>query len=266
MASRMERYYKPSKQLTKRTQMNQDLYQEIYKTSEYSNIEGIATIEKSNEVNITKIKNMLKNREEYKKQKDLRSILYKDKEIKENEPVQYEKKEEHRTYDISDVLTKAKTNKKPDDKYRKLGNTNYDILKSLRVKGDSNKEDKTSEIEQTLVDTRVLKSLKDSDLSLDLLDDLKSNTTTMVGSNHTIHQLLEEAKEEELRKKEREKKPELDTSFFTSSLSFGKDDFEEVNGELLKKDGKVWIKRIIIGTILVAITILVIATVYALIK
>lgn len=266
MASRMERYYKPSKQVTKRTQMNQDLYHKIYETSEYSNIEGIATIEKSNEIDIMKVKNMLKNREAYKKQKDLRSILYKEPE--EIESISYEEPEENRNYDISDVLNKAKTEKKPDDKYRSLGNTNYDILKSLRVKGSAYKEEQEHEnnLEQTLVNTRVLNSLKDSDLSLDLLGDLKSNNTTMVGAKDTIHQLLEEAKEEEKKKKEKEKKAELDTSFFTSSLSFGQDDFEEMTSASPKRKKKVWVKRTILGIILTLVTVGIIVLVYMLIK
>ena len=126
MSSRMERYYKPSKEVTRRTDMNRELYHKIYETNEYSNIEGIATLDTSNEIDITKVKKMLQNREDYKKQKDLRSILYKEKEnvveVKNEEP------EEEKNYDISEILNKAKSEKKPDDKYRSLGNTNYDIL------------------------------------------------------------------------------------------------------------------------------------------
>lgn len=110
MSSRMERYYKPSKEVTRRTDMNRELYHKIYETNEYSNIEGIATLDTSNEIDITKVKKMLQNREDYKKQKDLRSILYKEKEnvveVKNEEP------EEEKNYDISEILNKAKSEKK----------------------------------------------------------------------------------------------------------------------------------------------------------
>ena len=264
MSSRMERYYKPSKEVTRRTDMNRELYHKIYETNEYSNIEGIATLDTSNEIDITKVKKMLQNREDYKKQKDLRSILYKEKEnvveVKNEEP------EEEKNYDISEILNKAKSKKKPDDKYRSLGNTNYDILKSLRVKGEEYKEAKASALEQTLVDTSVLKNLKDNDLSLDLFEDLKSNNTNVIGAKDTIHQLLEEAKAEEKKKKEAEKKPELDTSFFTSSMSFGKKDFEDAKENMKKKPHKKWVKNIIIGILILLITAGVIFLVYTLIK
>ena len=57
----MDRYYKnDTTNLKKRTSRNQQLYDSIYEDNNYSNIEGIATIDKSNEIDITKIKNMLK--------------------------------------------------------------------------------------------------------------------------------------------------------------------------------------------------------------
>lgn len=261
--SRMERYYKPEEKSAKRTQMNQELYRKIYETNGYSNIEGIATIDKANEIDIAKVKNMLKNRESYQKQRDLRSILYKDEPVIET--TTYENiEEENRSYDISDILNKAKTEKKPDDKYRSLGNTNYDILKSLRVK-NQREEELEDKIEQTLVNTRVLKGLNDSDLSLDLFDDLKSNNTTVIEAKDAIHQLLEEAKKEE-KKKENEKKPELDTTFFTSSLGLNKKDFEDTDSNIHQKKNNIWIKKIILGVLILAITVGIIILVYTLIK
>ena len=134
MASRMERYYKPESKTKRRTVANQELYRKIYDISEYSNIEGIATIDKANEIDITKVKNMLKNREEYQRQKDLRSLIYKE-EPKVQHIETMDSFEEDRIYDISDALLKAKQeNKENSEKYRNLGNTNYNILKSLQVK------------------------------------------------------------------------------------------------------------------------------------
>ena len=74
MASRMERYYRAKDGVKKRSQLNQNLYREIYDIGEYSNIEGIAEIDKNNEIDITKVKKMLKNREDYNNQKEYRKL------------------------------------------------------------------------------------------------------------------------------------------------------------------------------------------------
>ena len=106
--SRMDRYYKVEENSKRRTSQNQDLYQKIYDMGEYSNIEGIATINKSNEVDITKVKNMLKNREEYQRQKDLR---FNTNRIEPETIETYEYEEYDRVYDIRDILEKSKVNK-----------------------------------------------------------------------------------------------------------------------------------------------------------
>lgn len=265
MASRMERYYKPETKTKRRTVANQELYRKIYDISEYSNIEGIATIDKANEIDITKIKNMLKNREEYQKQKDLRTLIHREEPKIQHIETTESFEDENRIYDISDMLQKAKEEKKgPEEKYRSLGDTNYNILKSLKVKNE-NEISRDEELEKTLTNTSLLKGLNDNDLSLDLLGDLKSNTTT-IASNNAIQQLLEQAKEEELKRKEQNKKVEMDNSFFTSSLSFGKDDFEDVNKKAGKKKINGIVTRIFLGLSLLAITVLIIVIVYMLIK
>lgn len=262
MASRMERYYKPESKTKRRTVVNQELYRKIYDISEYSNIEGIATIDKANEIDITKVKNMLKNREEYQKQKDLRTLIYKE-EPKVQHIETMDSFEEDRVYDISDALIKAKQeNKEQPEKYRNLGNTNYNILKSLQVK----KELKEHPKEDVISNTRVLNELTDNTLSLDLLGDLKSNTVTIAGNKTSIQQLLEQAKEEEIRKNEQTRKQELDKSFFTSSLNFGKDDFEEVNNMVKKKSKNGLVMKVGLVISLISITIGIIALVYLLIK
>ena len=46
MASRMEKYYQDEKNMNSRIARNTNLYDEIYNNVEYSNVEGIAKIEK----------------------------------------------------------------------------------------------------------------------------------------------------------------------------------------------------------------------------
>lgn len=263
MASRMERYYKPESKTKRRTVANQELYRKIYDTSEYSNIEGIATIEKANEIDITKVKNMLKNREEYQRQRDLRSLIHKEEPKVQHIETTPNYEEDNRIYDLSDILEKAKEEKKePTEKYRNLGDTNYNILKSLKIRSEKHVDE---EIDKTMTNTSVLRGLNDNDLSLDLLGDLKSNTVTIANNSEAIQQLLEQAKAEERKKIEAERKVELDKSFFTSSLGFGSEDFEEIRKKTKNKKGNI-IKKIglIISLIMIAIGIIVL--VYTLIK
>ena len=81
MVSRMEKYYKNEVDSKQRSQKNKELYLSIYDNGEYSNIEGIATMDKNNEIDITKVRNTLKNRENYKKQKKYRQLTHKNEDI-----------------------------------------------------------------------------------------------------------------------------------------------------------------------------------------
>ena len=71
-----------------------------------------------------------------------------------------------------------------------------------------------------------INEITDQDLSLDLLDDLKSDTKTL--NQNSIKKILEEAKEKEKEEKKPSFERELDKSFFTSSLNFSDEDFEEL--------------------------------------
>ena len=76
MASRMDRYHEEQPNLRKRSERNQNLYRDMYEANDYSNIEGVATIDKGSEIDINKVKEMLKNREQYLKQQE-RSVSIK---------------------------------------------------------------------------------------------------------------------------------------------------------------------------------------------
>src|SRR5574344_2004316 len=110
MKSRMERYndsYSDSNNsIGRRSKNNEDLYKTIYEMSEYSNIEGIASIPKTNAVDVSQVKQMLKSRESYQQEKKYDYLKSSPKESIE-EPI--ESVEEERNYDIRDILNKAKT-------------------------------------------------------------------------------------------------------------------------------------------------------------
>ena len=63
MASRMEKYHGNVSSAGKRSVRNESLYKDMYDNVEYSNIENIATMEKTNEISLEQIKELLKERE-----------------------------------------------------------------------------------------------------------------------------------------------------------------------------------------------------------
>ena len=105
-----------------------NLYGDIYSEAKYTNIEGIASIDNANEIDITKIKEMLQNRENYQKTRQYRKLT-EEPEIREVKETPKTEVTEEPSYDIRDILNKARENKKPDDKERVLKNTSYDICR-----------------------------------------------------------------------------------------------------------------------------------------
>lgn len=265
MASRMEKYYKSHSASSKRSERNQDLYREIYDLSEYSNIEAVATLEHTNEIDITKIKNMLKNREDYKKQKEYRSLLSREEEME----VEIKKEEEEiRNYDIKEALDKLKETKKADDEYRSLNNTNYSILKELQIRNEGKKElphteDKElKEMINTITSTSLLNKLDNEELSLNMFEDLASSGETTIENKNTIQALLEEAKALDKKKLDEQRTSEIDNSFYTSSLNLDSKDFEELY-EKEERRSKVNLKiKLVVGAILIFVSIFIIFFIY----
>ena len=230
VASRMERYYKKETQGKSRTKRNTRLYNSIYSYGKYSNIEGIASIDNTNEIDITKVKEMLDNREKYQAERRYRRLTNEDKPVQELPKVQKRYKEdEERTYDIMDVLTKAREKKEPDDKERVLSKTSYDVLKNLDLKRKVNRkdyydgDDDIKEMIQTISNTSMLNKLDDADLAADMFSDLKGhNEDTQVGNLNNLKEIIEENKKAP---KDDKKEQTMDNSFFTSNLKLRKKDF-----------------------------------------
>lgn len=253
MASRMDRYYKSELVSSGRSTKNKSLYEQIKDLDNYTNIEGVATIEKTNEIDISKVQEMIKNRENYKKQKQLRSILKEEKEELDNID---EVEEITKNYDIKDLLSKIKDESDNDNKSRSLKKEQYEVLKSLNTRENhksleiEKEEEELKELLNTISSTKALSSLTSADVGL--LDDLKSDT--MVGDASSIKKIIEEEKEKTIE----DTNVELDKSFYTSSFGFTKSDFEELKNmnHKIKKGNKfiiillvILILLIIIGTI-----------------
>lgn len=216
MTSRMEKYHGDSSGINKRSVRNESLYKDIYNNVEYSNIERVATLEKTNEISLEQIQDLLRERE----MKKSRSIIQ-----KKESPIVVHKTESDRSYDIRDVLSKAKNEYHEDSRNRSLSDTQCNIFKNINI-NDSDKVYNDDEIEKTLVNTGVLKGYDDKELSLDMLSDLKSTGNTVVNKTSNVLSLkdVKEAKDKYQPKDD----DGLDKSFYTSSLNFKDDDFEQL--------------------------------------
>ncbi len=236
MATRMQKYYK-SERVTShdnsRSKRNKDLYGEIYSNSKYSNIEGIATIDNANEVDITKVKEMLRNRENYQKERQYRKVTGDYQNPERIKPtITHTFPEEEQNYDIRDVLKEAKEHKEPDNKERVLRNTGYNILKNLDLKDEvrredyyeENSEDDLKELIQTITNTSMLNKLGDAELAEDLFSELHDDDTK-IGEIKDVRALIE-AEEGKTDKIDPNEPTSYDRSFFTSSLKLSKFDFE----------------------------------------
>ncbi len=230
MPSRMERYYEPREGGPSRAKKNQELYEQIngqeefenkeYMAKEYTNVEGFAKTPNKDTIDIRKIREMLSTREE-KNKPSIKELYEQIEKKEESEPVV----EENKNYDINDVLNKAKDERPVTDEennFHSLKNVELDILKNLEInkpapeeQSEEEKQD-ISQLFNTITSTSMLDKMGDDELSLDLLGDLKSNGTTMIGDAKEIKVALEEAKNNE------QDDNQMDKSFYTSTLKFGK--------------------------------------------
>ena len=246
MASRMDRYSKQEIASTSnaRSDRNKSLYKKIEDMDSYTNITGVATIENKNEIDIEKVKAMLKSRESQKRD-------FYDNEVKEE--IELQEQEEIRNYDINDLLSKVKEKcSTGETNFRSLTDKQKKILKSLNERNKQLKEEENEldELVKTISNMKAIteKDIEDSNTDdVGLLDDLKSDT--MVGDASSIKKIIDEEKEftREL------DTVQIDKSFYTSSFGFTQRDFEELKNinHRLKKDNKFIIILLILLIILI---------------
>lgn len=257
MPSRMNKYYEET--ITSRSKKNEELYKSLYEETDYSNITSVATLEKTNEIDISKVKQLIKDRENYQRQKDYYDLIKKQ---KQNEPTK-NSIEEEKSYDIRDVLNRAKEERKIDEKEEFLKSKHYDYLLNSQAYNKkreielNEKEEKLNKILNTITTTLELNKLSNKDLSLDLLDDLKGNTKEI--TNTSVKKIIEEEKERSL--KEENDNTQMDKSFYTSAMNFKKEDFDD-DTIIENKKSKTWIKVLLIIIILLILAI----TIYVVIK
>ncbi|HOP65457.1 MAG TPA: hypothetical protein PLX66_00305 [Bacilli bacterium] len=245
MDSRMEKYYQSSSELPKRTEKNADIYKEINKNEidKFKMNSNISVLEKNSEnINIEELKTILDKK--YTNSPKRKSIFI----STSSEEDSGEPEETTKEYDINAILEKAREEKEEDyeaDRFKKINDTQLDILKSLNVNSAKEECPKSPESDElmTLINTISAKELaNETKLNpLDILSDLK-------GSDNT--EVIEPIKET----------MRVDTSFYTSSVGLTKKDMEEneAEDEVDKKRPFVWIITVIaILAFLVGVVIIV---------
>ena len=243
MASRMDRYRNQEVEPTgMRTKRNEHLYARVEAPLEYSSVEGVARIDNTSSVDINKIKELLMREEEPKKR--VHPIIEEQENLDKTGEIATFQDMDEKNYDIRDILNKAKDEREEDndDCYRSLQDTGYDILKNIKIQ---NQEPEINE--------KDLKKVGDTTLSLSMLDSLREEEDHE--ESKTIQNLLASEKETYREDDDFEEERTLDNSFFTSSLNFSDEDFNELSDELEepKKKGNLFLKAILF-LVMVALT------------
>ena len=272
MKTRVNKYYDDTPSFApRRTAKNNELYEEIKKSEiENFDIGSNAKVIGNNEaqIDINKLKDILeKNYQEVPKRRSLKL------DIPEEEEIEMEKTKE---YDINAILEKAREEKEVDyqrERLKKVRDTQYDILKNLEVEQEEPKskaaDERTKEELLDLIQTinlnetqnKTIKALaeeekeeieldEDTDTELDPLDilnDLRGDENTVVAGAKEFENELKEAQE----RKEKEEIAEaldedVDDSFYTSSMSFNKNDFADFSDLEESKASRILIKILIV--------------------
>lgn len=138
----MDRYENSELGSLSRTKRNQDIYNstdmsELSRIKTNTNVSVISDAPK--EIDIEKIKKYINSLNGEQEEKRKRISL----DLPQEEEKVVERKEP-KTYDINSVLEQAREKKETnyeEERHRKLNNTGYDILKAIKIKEDSEKEE-----------------------------------------------------------------------------------------------------------------------------
>lgn len=211
MASRMDRYRGTESNTSSRSSRNKNLYNTMYSFDRYSNIEGVASMDNANSVDISKVRELLESKEKIQRERQYRRLSNEVDDLSISRK-RYEE-DTDRSFDVNDVLKSAKEKKEPDNKERVLNNTNYDILKKLNLKSEGVKDDLKQESDlKELIETIANTSMLNKNEDINMFNDLVSDDTK-VGDVKDITEFIDK------------KEKTMDDSFFTHSVKIKKADF-----------------------------------------
>lgn len=158
MKSRMEKYNDPTYSTMSRTKRNSGIYSnmdmEDIKIKTGNNARVIA--DASKEINMDKILKYINSMEEKKERVNITLDDYKDNEVS---PI----KKEAKDYDINSVLSRARDNRNKDysnEKYKKIDNSEYNILKKIKIEDNKNNKE-VNDIELNTNEKTIVKLIDD---------------------------------------------------------------------------------------------------------
>jgi hypothetical protein len=210
--------YYKDEDILQRTSKNSTLYDELYKEKQGPD-NNVVFINNVDEIDINKIKTIINNREDYKKIKNYENVM--GKEIEDIEDKKYEFDEiDDSKYDINQIIERKRETKVVDDenKVRKITEIQYEIMPEVEKIEESKFEEE-----------QASKTLESTDLFANLKETAKIDTTSV-----------------------------KETTFYTNTVSFEKDDFDEENEIHEPKSGSsTFLKILIVISFLIAIGVFV---------
>ena len=235
MTTRSERYEFEQDASKSRVARNQELYEQIYASDSYfQNDDKPSNIERTNEIDIEKVKELLKGREIYRREMKMREINMGNPENTDEE-VQKDDLEE-KNYDINAYLDKASSDRVVEP-YHKI---DPEILAEPEEEEEKKEEPSLEE----------LKEMGTTALSLEMFSDLSSTSE------------LEDTDEyEEDEEEEEESTSELvatiteTNAFFTDSVKLAIDDDEEDEDDEEKASPVLKIVMILLILIIVGLVV-----------
>lgn len=201
MKSRMEKYYN-NEQIEQRTNKNDSLYDEIYKEKQKLN-SNVTVIDNVNEIDINKIKEMVNNRENYKKVRKYENLINCNQSVTEEKAKYTFDEINDEDYDINQILKKKRIDMiDENNKIRKIDLSNIDFSKAK----DNSYESRDEQIKE------LVQTIAGDDNSMDLFANLKQTSVE-----------INTKKNDDIDKTELVK----ETVFYTSTNSFKNKDFKE---------------------------------------
>lgn len=177
MTTRTEKY-RDKAVSSSRSKRNQNLYNTMYSSARYSNIEGVASIDK--DIDISKVKEMLDSRDSYQKKREYRNP---DRHTEEIPMIRKRYTESSDNYDIMDVLKAAKEKEEPDNRNRVIDSSDYEVLKKIglskpkKTYNDFDKDEELKELIETISNTSMMNKVED-DMAFTMFKELTDDEDT----------------------------------------------------------------------------------------
>lgn len=254
MNSRMDRYKDREIELDTTSYERTNKNKRLYGSTNYDVFSSNETIiDTSNEIDITKLKQMINSREEYKKASSYRNIL-EEKNVQDYDYIkEYNTQDyEEKNYDINSLLDKVKLEKQEQEstKTRKLINTQYDILSKLDVKSKYPNDEHDDKLQQLI---NNISDSNEEDYQANLLDDLKGEDTIVTEGFKDENDNILSAYKDDFKETEKDKFDD----FLDDSIVFDDDDFEDFKSIEEKSGGSKLVKAIIFVLLIVLCTALI---------